>query len=102
MLTSLSRLAPLAPPTSTYTSSDELDGIGHAFFAALDRDGGPAVTVAIALVLALLFGLLARWVVREAARERAEHEARTRAYEAAIMAAGAEAKVGTEAPGKLG
>ncbi len=56
------------------SSTDTLDGIGRAFFAALDRDGGPAVDVVAAAVALLLFVLLVRWVRREATREQRERE----------------------------
>jgi hypothetical protein len=70
----------LVPPNE---ASAELDGIGHAFFAAVDRDHGGPIVAGVMVALAVV-GVVAvvRWLKREAETEqelRALLEARHRA-----------------------
>jgi hypothetical protein len=58
----------------TPSSNDTLDGITHAFFSSLDRDGGPIVQVLAVALLGAFAVLLVRWLRRENRRERLERE----------------------------
>jgi len=62
----------LAQPLPAQTPT--LQGIGSAFFATLDRDGGPAFAL-VCLLGSLAVVALLRWVSREARQERGEQEA---------------------------
>jgi hypothetical protein len=77
----------VVPPNE---ASAELDGIGHAFFAALDRDhGGPLVAaVTVALAVAGVVAVV-RWLKREAETEQQLRAALEARHRAALMEASA-------------
>jgi hypothetical protein len=78
-------LAAFAEETPSQT--DTLNGIGHAFFATLDRDGRPAFAGAATVVALALIVLLIRWVRREARRDRIEQAALDARHQTALSEA---------------
>jgi hypothetical protein len=85
------------------SQTETLDRIGRAFFAALDRDGGPVPSVALAVTVVVLFVWLVRWVQREARRDRVEREALDAEHERALseMATGSERRRWFRVPAQL-
>jgi len=86
------QVAPLQPATP---SGDVLNGIGHAFFATLARDGGVRFSAAAALATAALVAWLLYWVRRETRRDR-EEQAVLDARHASAMAEAAASDPGRE------
>ncbi len=76
-----------ALPDSNSSPTETMDGIGQAFFAALDRDGGPVVTAVVTVLAVALFVLLVRWVRRETRREAMAQQALDARHRAALAAA---------------
>ena len=75
----------LEPPTAP--PPDDLDDIGRAFFAALDRDGGPVFSVIATVLILILAGALVWWLRRESRREREQQRALNERHAAALAEA---------------
>jgi hypothetical protein len=86
-------------PSSTETVA--LDGIAHAFFSTLDRDGGPRLELAGAVVVLVLLALLVRWVRRDSLRDRVKQDALDARHTAAIAVVGHEQRHWVRVPARL-